>query len=82
MMVRVKLFAVARQLAGRDVVEVELPEPATIGQLARDACGASTRAGRLSRHVMFAVGTEYADDDARSPGRRRLPAFRRSVGVE
>lgn len=62
MKVRVKLFAVARQLAGRDALELTLPAGATIREL-RQAIGeqAPELAG-LARHAMFAVGTEYADD--------------------
>jgi molybdopterin converting factor subunit 1 len=64
MKVRVKLFAVARELVGRDRVEIELPEQPTIGQL-RDALAVQMPAlAGLARHVMFAIGTQYADDRA------------------
>jgi molybdopterin converting factor small subunit len=34
-MVRVRLFAVAREIAGADIVEVEITEGATAGDVAR-----------------------------------------------
>lgn len=62
MNVRVQLFAAARQLAGRDVVELTLPDLATVGQL-REAMEAEFPAlAAILPHVMFAVDTEYADD--------------------
>jgi sulfur-carrier protein len=64
MMVRVKLFAVARQLAGRDVVELELATPATIGRLRATLAAQVPELAGISRHVMFALGTDYADDSA------------------
>lgn len=64
MIVRIRLFAVAQQLAGRDVISLEVPEGCTIGQLrARLAAEVPTLALVLP-HVLFAVGTEYAKDDA------------------
>jgi molybdopterin converting factor subunit 1 len=64
MMVRVKLFAVARQLAGGDAVEIEMSEPATIGRLREALAAQVPELAGIARHVMFAVGTEYASDDA------------------
>jgi len=62
MNVQVKLFAVARELAGRDVVEVSLDEPATVGQL-RDALARQIPAlAPVLPRVMVAVNEEYAGD--------------------
>jgi molybdopterin converting factor subunit 1 len=61
--VRVRLFAVARELAGSDAVCLELPEGSTIAQLrARLAAEVPALAGVLPQ-VLFAVGSEYASDD-------------------
>ena len=60
--VRVRLFALARQLAGGDGLEVLIPEPGTVGDVReglRQACPAL--AGMADR-VMIAVDSEYAND--------------------
>jgi MoaE-MoaD fusion protein len=64
MIVRVRLFAVLRERAGRDSVEVELSEGATV----RDALDAAARAPGLrdplaQLKVVMAVNKEYADMD-------------------
>jgi molybdopterin converting factor small subunit len=65
--VRVRLFAVARQAAGRESLELELPEGATIGELrSRLAAQVPPLAGLLGQ-VTFALGTRYAADDAVIP---------------
>jgi len=60
--VRVRLFALARQLAGCDVLEVPIPEPGTVGDV-REALGQACPglAGIVER-VMIAVDSEYADN--------------------
>lgn len=67
MNVRVKLFAVARQLAGRDAVEVELPAEATARQL-RGAIIEQfpVLAGVLS-HSRLAINNEYAANESPIP---------------
>lgn len=63
MNLRVRLFAVARELAGTDAVVVEVPEPCTVAQL-RGALAAGVPAlATILPHVLFAVGSEYARDD-------------------
>lgn len=65
--VEVQLFAVARQLAGRETVAVALSAPATVGSL-RSALGEQIPAlASVLPHVMFAVNAEYADDGAVIP---------------
>ena len=67
MKVRVRLFAMAKQVAGRDSVELDLPEGATIAQL-REQLGA--RVPQLSgivAQMMFAVDVQYANDQTRIP---------------
>mgnify|MGYP005821343409 CR=1 FL=1 len=67
MRVEIRLFAVARQLAGRAAVAVDLPEGATIGDLRRAlAAGYPELAGIVPR-VMLAVGSEFATDDVPIP---------------
>ena len=67
MNVRVRLFAVARQAAGRDAVELDLPEGASIGDLRRQLGVEIPQLSGLVARMMFAVGTEYADDGAIIP---------------
>jgi molybdopterin converting factor subunit 1 len=63
MKIRVKLFAVARQLAGGDQVEVELPgEAARVADLRAALIAACPQLGDVARHLMIAVDTEYASD--------------------
>jgi molybdopterin converting factor small subunit len=61
------LFAAARQLAGRESVELELPNHATVAQL-REAIGVRLpQVSDFTRKVTFAIGTQYADDSSEVP---------------
>jgi len=62
MIVRVRLFAAARQLAGRDVIDVTLPEGGTIAALRTEMFSQYPALAPLARAAMFSVGAEYADD--------------------
>jgi molybdopterin converting factor subunit 1 len=67
--VRVRLFAAARQAAGCDRVEVELPSGATISQLRRRLVGELPGLAGLVGQAMFAIDAEYArDGDEIRPG--------------
>ena len=64
MNVRVRLFALAKERAGRAEVELELADSATVAAL-REALGAALpQLGALCRNAMIAVDEEYASDDA------------------
>ncbi len=67
MNVCVRLFAAARQAAGQDRLELELPEGATVGDLRRALSGQLPELAELVRRAMFAVDTEYAPDDRTLP---------------
>ena len=59
MLVRVRLFAVLRERAGRDVLELELPDGARVGdalERVQDVAG--------GLRLVMAVNREYADADA------------------
>jgi molybdopterin converting factor small subunit len=60
--VQVRLFAVARQLAGRDTVRIELAPGATLGQLRLRLAEAIPELSPVIARMNFALGTEYADD--------------------
>jgi molybdopterin converting factor subunit 1 len=62
--VRVRLFALAREAAGRSEVEAELGEGATVASLL-EALGASyPRLGPLAPSLLVAVNREYRGRDA------------------
>jgi molybdopterin converting factor subunit 1 len=58
----VKLFAVARQMTGRDTIEVRVPDDATVGHLRRELTRQAPSLETLMPHLMIAVDAEYADD--------------------
>lgn len=67
MIVRVRLFAVARELAGVEEVLVELAAGSTVGQL-RDALAHQVPSlAAVLRHVAFAINSQYAADAAQIP---------------
>jgi molybdopterin converting factor small subunit len=67
MKVRVRLFALARQAAGRDLVELEFPGDATISQLRRQLATQIPQLSRLVGQMTFAIGTRYASDESVVP---------------
>jgi molybdopterin converting factor subunit 1 len=60
--VQVRLFAGARQKAGRSEVSVELTGSATVGDLRRALAAALPELAPILSRVMIAVDAEYADD--------------------
>lgn len=67
MKVEVKLFAAARQLAGRPTWLLELPEGATIATLRAALAESVPSLAELLRHALFAVNTEYVSDQTPIP---------------
>ena len=67
MQVDLRLFALARQRAGRPVVTLELPEPARVADLRRALATAYPDLAPLLPNLMIAVNAEYADDDREVP---------------
>jgi sulfur-carrier protein len=61
--VRVRLFALARQLAGRDVVETELQAGATIADVRNELELQVPQLPELLKHSVFAVDDRYVSDD-------------------
>lgn len=64
MTVQVRLFAVARELAGRQSVTLDLPEPCTIAQLRQLLAAEVPLLADTLHHVLFAIGSEYVTDEA------------------
>ena len=67
MRVSIRLFAVAKQLAGRERIELELPDGATLAQLRRRLAEEVPELAGVLGQMTFAVGTEYAHDGAIIP---------------
>jgi molybdopterin converting factor subunit 1 len=59
---KIRLFARARDLAGADTLEVDLPAGATVGELRRRLAGRHPALTRLLEHCAFAVNNEFVDD--------------------
>lgn len=64
MKIEVKLFAGAKEFAGTESVEVELPEHATIADVRRALLERFPAAQPLLRHAMFALNMEYVSDSS------------------
>lgn len=67
MNVRVRLFAVAKQTAGRECVDLQLPPGATVAEV-RSRLGVQIpQLSNLLDRMTFAVDAQYAHDDAVIP---------------
>ena len=60
--ITVRLFAVARDLAGSNAVEIEVEENATISDLRAALIEAVPALSDIAEHMMFSVNSEYAGD--------------------
>lgn len=67
MKVRVRLFALARQLAGAEAIELELPAGASVRQLRDELPREYPALAGLLPTMMIAVNAEYASDTAVIP---------------
>jgi molybdopterin converting factor subunit 1 len=65
MMVTVRMFARAKDLAGADVITVEVEESATVEELRRRLAAVYPRLKPLLAHSVFAMNNEYADAHSR-----------------
>ena len=63
MKIVVRLFAVARQLAGREMISLEVSPGTTIGQLREKLAEELPDLSPVLPHVLFAIGSEYAADE-------------------
>ncbi len=72
MTITVQLFAVAKQLAGRPTVEVELPPGATVAELRKALVAVVPELAGMAAQLRFAVDEEYAPDQARIAEGRRV----------
>ena len=63
MKISVKMFAVARDLAGGQSVEIALPEDATVADLKSVLAADVPALAPLLAQMKIAVDTEFAEDD-------------------
>jgi molybdopterin converting factor small subunit len=75
MKVRVQLFAKARDLAGAEFVELELPEGARVGALRSELGRACPALAPLLPTLWIAVNLDYAGDDAIIPAPAEIACF-------
>lgn len=62
MLINVKLFAVAKQVAGADRVELAVPAGATVADVRAALLARLPELERVQKHLLFAVGADYAAD--------------------
>lgn len=62
--IQVSFFALARQLAGQSQIDLSLAPPATIADVRRALLEQAPALASLLPHSMFAIGTDYAGDEA------------------
>ena len=62
MLARIHLFAIARQRAGRAVIEIDLPEASTVADLRSRLRDAVPDLASILPTARFAVDAEYAED--------------------
>jgi molybdopterin converting factor subunit 1 len=60
MKVRVKLFAVAKELAGRDELTVDVPIGAKVNELRDAVANEYPKLAQIVPHALWAVNAEYA----------------------
>jgi molybdopterin converting factor subunit 1 len=65
MLIRVKLFAVARDLAGASELELQLSADATVAELRQALAVRSPALAPLLPHMQVAVDSSYATDEER-----------------
>lgn len=63
MTIRIRAFAIYRELLGRDVIDLELPEGITPREAFRQLFQEREDLSRLQRATLFAVNREYVDGE-------------------
>lgn len=67
MRVRVQMFAGARELAGQEIIELDVASGTTVAGLRRALVEAVPAMQSLARQLLFAVDADYAEDTAVIP---------------
>lgn len=63
MKVRIKLFAAAKELAGRDTLEIEVPDGAKIADARSAVVTAVPALEQIVAHSVWAIGAEYVPNN-------------------
>ena len=71
----VRLFARYREAVGREAVEVEVPEGATVGEVWSAVSGAHPALARYRPHTLFAIGSDYVTPDRRVQAGEEVACF-------
>ena len=72
MKIRVKLFAVAKELTGCDELTLDLPSGATVANLRDAVLEKAPTLHRIVPHSLWAVGAEYATADTPLSGQSEV----------
>ncbi len=72
MKVEVKLFAVAKQLARAETIEVELADSATVAQLREAIAEQHAELSDIAARAMIAVNTEYVSNEVALPAKAEI----------
>ena len=75
MRARVRLFALAKDRAGRSEIDLELPEGGTVADLRRALGAASPDLEPLVAGMMITLNAEYAADSDRVPDGAEIAAI-------
>lgn len=75
MKVEVRLFARARDLAGSDRVELDLPDGASVSTLRAALCEQYASMADLVPHLHVAIGQDYAGDEDVVPSDVEIACF-------
>ncbi len=72
MKAKIKFFAGARELAGQEQIELELPTAATVAQLRTVLLADCPALAPLLPHALFAINTNYATDETPIPNNAEI----------
>jgi len=75
MTITVKLFALARDLAGVGEVSLELPPACRVGDLKRQLSSRFPGLSPLASRLLVAVGNDYAGDDTLLEAGKEVACF-------
>ncbi|HTQ39546.1 MAG TPA: MoaD/ThiS family protein [Pirellulales bacterium] len=72
MKIRLQLFAAARQWAGADAVELDVPSGATVADVRKALLARLPRLAQFGLQLRFAVNADYADEATTIPAGANL----------
>jgi molybdopterin converting factor small subunit len=75
MKISVKLFAQAKEIAGSEIVELELPEQARVSDLRTAIQERFPKMSSLAASLLIAVGNDYANDTDVIDGKTPVACF-------